>query len=214
MSPQQRRAGGARSSFARGTKNATPQALAGSQQTLLGLVAAGDAAAVRQCIVTYGPLVWTIARRFAPTPAEAEDAAQEIFIELWKHAGRFDPAVASESAFVTMIARRRMIDRLRRAQRRPDLKPVPDTLASNEHVEIERCAEASIAAGVLATLDPHQRRVLSLAIGQGMTHAEIAEATAMPLGTVKSLVRRALVAVRKRLIGPPQAVAKQGAEIR
>jgi RNA polymerase sigma-70 factor, ECF subfamily len=99
-----------------------------------------------------------------------------------------------------MIARRRMIDRLRRAQRRPQLRPVPDSLIGSEHAAIERSAEASIAVGVLATLDPHQRRVLSLAIGQGMTHAEIAEATSMPLGTVKSLVRRALVAVRKRLL--------------
>lgn len=156
--------------------------------------------AVRQCIAEYGPLVWTVARRFAPSPAEAEGAVQEIFTELWKHAGRYDPAVASEPAFITMIARRRMIDRLRRAERRPQLRPAPDSLAGNEHAAMQRCAEASIAVGVLATLDPHQRRVLSLAIGQGMSHAEIAGAMSMPLGTVKSLVRRALVAVRKRLL--------------
>jgi RNA polymerase sigma-70 factor (ECF subfamily) len=92
-----------------------------------------------------------------------------------------------------------MLDRLRGAEHRPTLRPVPDTLAGTEPSMIERCPEASLAVGVLATLDPHQRRVLSLAIGQGMTHAEVAETTAMPLATVKSLVRRALVAVRKRL---------------
>ena len=155
---------------------------------------------MRQCVARYGALVWSIARRFAPTEPEAEDAAQEIFIELWKHAGRYDPSRASEASFITMLARRRMIDRLRRAQRRPQLQPAPDTLISGEtHADIERSAEAALAASVLATLDPRQRRVLSLAIGQGMTHAEIAEATDLPLGTVKSLVRRALVAVRKRL---------------
>lgn len=184
--------------------------LTAPQQTLLGQVAAGDPTAVRRCVAAYAPLIWSIARRFAPTPAEAEDAVQEIFIELWKHAGRFDPALASEPAFVAMVARRRMIDRLRRAQRRPALKPVPESLASEQHTAIERCAEASLAASALATLNPRQRRVLSLAIGQGMTHAEIAAATDLPLGTVKSLVRRALVAVRKRLLeqrdtswGPP-----------
>jgi len=144
--------------------------------------------------------VWSIARRFAPTEPEAEDATQEIFIELWKHAGRYDPSAGSEATFITVLARRRMIDRLRRAERRPKLSPAPDALASTEtHAQIERSVEASIAAGVLATLEPRQRRVLSLAIGQGMTHSEIAAATDMPLGTVKSLVRRALVAVRKRL---------------
>ena len=183
-----------------GPKSAIHRVLAASPQTLLSRVAAGDSEAVRECVTRYGPLVWSIARRLAPTEAEAEDAAQEVFIELWKHAGRYDPSLASEPAFIAMIARRRLIDRLRRAERRPKITPAPDTvLGSEQHVQIERSAEAAIAAGVLATLDPHQRRVLSLAIGQGMTHAEIAKATDMPLGTVKSLVRRALVAVRKRL---------------
>jgi RNA polymerase sigma-70 factor (ECF subfamily) len=153
---------------------------------------------VRQCIVEYGALVWSIARRFAP-PGEAEDAVQEIFLELWKHAGRYDPALASEPAFIAMIARRQMIERRARAEPRSQLKPSPETFTGVERSTLERCPEATIAAGVLATLDPHQRRMLSLAIGQGMTHADVAAATAMPVETVKSLVRRALVAVRKRL---------------
>jgi RNA polymerase sigma-70 factor (ECF subfamily) len=155
---------------------------------------------VRQCIYDYGPLVWSIARRFAPTTGDAEDAVQEIFLELWKHAGRYDPALGSEPTFVTMIARRRMIERLRRAEQRPQLKPAPDTFSGVEDSLVERCPEVAITAGVLATLDPRQRRVLSLAIGQGMTYAELAEATAMPIDKIKSLVRRALVAVRKRLL--------------
>jgi RNA polymerase sigma-70 factor (ECF subfamily) len=154
---------------------------------------------VRECISEYGPLVWSIARRFAPSTGEAEDAVQEIFLELWTHAGRYDPALASEPVFITMIARRRMLERLRRAEQRPQLKPVPD-YSGVEGSIVERCPEVTIAAGVLATLDPRQRRVLSLAIGQGMTHAELAEATTMPIEQVKSLARRALVAVRKRLL--------------
>jgi RNA polymerase sigma-70 factor (ECF subfamily) len=155
---------------------------------------------VRQCIAEYGPLVWSMARRFAPT-GEAEDAVQEVFLELWKHAGRYDPALASEPVFIATIARRRMIERLRQTEPRPQLKPIPDTFAGMERSTLDRCPEATLAAGVLATLDPHQRRMLSLAIGHGMTHAEVAEATTMPVETVKSLVRRALVAVRKRLAG-------------
>ncbi len=181
-------------------KSVTSSPLTSPPQSLLGRVATGDPNAARLCIAEYGPLVWSISRRMAPNSSEAEDAVQEIFIELWKHAGRYDPALASEPAFVTMIARRRMIDRLRRAERRPQLKPMPDSLVGEQHDAIERCVEASLAASALAALDPRQRRVLTLAIGHGMTHAEISELTEMPIGTVKSLVRRALVAVRKRVM--------------
>lgn len=146
----------------------------------------------------------------APSSAHAEDAVQEIFVELWKHAGSYDPDQASEPAFVTMIARRRMIDRLRRAERRPQIKPMPDALVGEQHDAIERCAEASLAASTLAALDPRQRRALTLAIGHGMTHAEISTLTEMPIGTVKSLVRRALVAVRNRLLEFGQAVEGRG----
>ncbi|PRQ06593.1 RNA polymerase sigma factor [Enhygromyxa salina] len=153
---------------------------------------------MRECISRYGPLVWSIARRFAPDASD--EATKEIFVELWKHAGRFDPRAGSEPVFIAMIARRCMLDRLRSIVPRPKLKPAPDSLASSEqHTASERCVEAATAAGVLATLDPRQRRILSLAVGQGMTHEEIAGATATQLGTVKSLVRRALIAVRKRL---------------
>jgi RNA polymerase sigma-70 factor (ECF subfamily) len=152
------------------------------------------------CIAEYGPLVWSIARRMSPGPAQAEDAVQEIFIELWKHAGRYDPAQASEPAFVTMIARSRMLDRLRQAERRRRPEPRADALAGEQHDAIERCAEAALAAATLAALDPRQRRALTLVIGHGMTHDEVSTLTEMPVGTVKSLVRRALVAVRKRLL--------------
>jgi RNA polymerase sigma factor (sigma-70 family) len=161
------------------------------------LVAAGDRAAIRQCIARHGPIAWAIARRFAVSDQEARAAVVDIFDELSRRAGDYDPDAISEPAFITMIARRWMIETLWREQR-PTLKP--DALSEGEAVMgIERCVEASIAAGVLASLDPHQRQILSLAIGQGMTHAEVAEATAAPVEVVKSLVRRALVAVRKRL---------------
>jgi RNA polymerase sigma-70 factor (ECF subfamily) len=177
---------------------------------LLGRVATGDPNAARLCIAEYGPLVWSLARRMAPGPAQAEDAVQEIFIELWKHAGRYDPSQASEPAFVAMIARRRLIDRLRQAGHARELRPLPDALVGEQHVAIVRCAEAVLAASTLAALDPRQRRALTLAIGHGMTHDEVSALTEMPIATVKSLVRRALVAVRKRLLEFGRAVGGEG----
>jgi RNA polymerase sigma factor (sigma-70 family) len=74
---------------------------------LLQRVAAGDKSAVRDCIDRFGGLVWALARRMSPGAAEAEDAVQEIFMDLWRSSARFDPTIASEPAFVTMVARRR-----------------------------------------------------------------------------------------------------------
>lgn len=169
---------------------------------LLPRVAAGDEAAVAECVAVYGSLVWAIARRMALTPADAEDAAQEIFIDLWKSAARFDPNVASEAAFVTMIARRRAIDRRRRAQARGTPEEVHESLPSKEEPFDERIAtddEAAVARAALQELRPEQREVLELAFGEGLTHIEISAKLSLPLGTVKTHARRGLLRVRELL---------------
>ena len=84
--------------------------------SLLNRVAAGEMAAMQECINQYGGLVWSLARRFSASAADAEDAVQEVFITLWKYASRFDESKGSETTFVSMIARRRLIDRLRRTR--------------------------------------------------------------------------------------------------
>jgi len=166
---------------------------------LLTRVAGGDPGAVRDCIARYGGLVWSIARRFEGH--DAEDAVQEIFLDLWKSAARFDPRIASEPAFVAMIARRRLIDR-RRTQRR---RPATETIDSEPAIADagrgpDSCAEASQAARALDRLRPEQRRVLVLAT-HGLSHGEIAERTGMPLGTVKAHARRGLQSIRAALLG-------------
>ena len=82
--------------------------------TILQSVADGNAAAVDECLGKYGGLVWSLARRLCPRHEDAEDAVQEIFVEIWRNAAKFDPEIASEATYVTMIARRRLIDRYRR----------------------------------------------------------------------------------------------------
>ena len=94
-----------------------------AEPTFLERIAAGDPLAVDGCLEKYRGLVWSIARRFAGNHADAEDAVQEVFVELWRHAGRFDPAVAAESTFVATVARRRLIDRHRRRGRQPEAVP-------------------------------------------------------------------------------------------
>ena len=87
-------------------------------ESILERIAAGDANAVQECMDLYGNLVWSLARRFTRSAAEAEDAVQEVFLDVWKSAARFDAKRASEKTFVAMIARRRLIDLLRRTEAR------------------------------------------------------------------------------------------------
>ena len=183
---------------------------------LLQRVAAGDQSAVQECLDHYGGLVWSLALRFARTPADAEDATQEVFLDLWRNAHRFDPQIASECTFVTLLTRRRLIDRRRRDERRPIAQPLPDGIPcqrdqGKDFVELRD--EAGRAARALNELRIDQRQALQLAVYEGLTHEEIAARMQLPLGTVKTHVRRGLIRLREILTetAVPEA-SRQGGE--
>jgi RNA polymerase sigma-70 factor, ECF subfamily len=168
--------------------------------SILHAAASGDSAAVRSCIATFGGLVWSLARRHSPTQADAEDAAQEIFLDLWRSGARFDDSRSTEVAFVAMVARRRLIDRIRARKRRPET----ETLESDAPMRVEArgdlCVEAARAATAIESLRPEQREVLLMSAVEGLSHEEIATIRGLPLGTVKSHARRALIRVRQALV--------------
>ncbi len=170
------------------------------QPTCLQRVAAGDRESMSACIERYGRLVWSLALRMLPTRESAEDAVQETFFELWQTADRFDPRIASEATFVTMIARRRLIDCRRRLQRELRLaslegvrEPATPTMADR----LVRREELIRARQALAMLRPAQRQALQMSLCDGLTHQQIAERMEIPLGTVKSHIRRGLSQVRQ-----------------
>jgi RNA polymerase sigma-70 factor (ECF subfamily) len=170
--------------------------------SLLQRIARGEKAAVQECLTRYGGLVWSLARRFLGNATEAEDAVQEIFVELWKNADRYNPSLSSESTYITMITRRRLIDRRRKISRRPELVQLPETVASKQTPgtnQIDMVDEASKAAAALQELRPEQQRVLKLAVYHGLTHEEISQNTGLPLGTVKTHARRGLIKLREVL---------------
>ena len=182
-------------------------------EDLLPQVASGDPQAIQGCIDRYGALIWSLARRHSPSSADAEDAVQEIYIDLWKSSERFDSSKASETTFVAMIARRRLIDRHRHRQRRPQtdaLDPAKDDVVDPNQRQMEASAEASLAARALATLAPQERRVILLSTYQGMSHGQIADHTGIPLGTVKTYIRRGLQRVRKLLEKDPPSLEGVG----
>ena len=171
-------------------------------ESLLKRISKGDKTAVQECLKKYGGLVWSLAKRMSASHEDAEDAVQEIFVDVWKNAARFDESQSSEATFISMIARRRLIDRLRYSNRR--LSPISlddeinePSVRSDETLLIS--IEAKRAAEALKQIRPEQKKVLELSIVQGMSHQEISEATGIPLGTVKTHARRGLMQVRELL---------------
>jgi RNA polymerase sigma-70 factor, ECF subfamily len=168
--------------------------------SVLQRIASGDSVAVRDCIAEYGGLVWSLARRLSRSPSDAEDATQEIFLDIWRSAGRFDPSQGSDKVFIAMIARRRLIDRLRKTTAEPPMDPVEalETVVwADPGTASETASEAEQATRALAELRPEQRQVLELGLLHGLTQSEIAARMALPLGTVKSFMRRGLIKVRE-----------------
>lgn len=185
--------------------------------TLLQRISNGDADAVDECLKEYGGLVWRLAHRYLDRAKdEIDDAVQEVFLELWLHAKRFDPELGSEPAFVATLAHRRLIDyqrkvdSRRRGQRRvvAEVKP-PAHLngkgsAAGAHFEYAEVAEH------FDLLPDGERRALWLAIHSGMTHLQISEAEEVPLGTVKTRLRRGLSRLRSALDRSPDSAAGKG----
>ncbi|MGE3107366.1 MAG: RNA polymerase sigma factor [Phycisphaerales bacterium] len=171
-------------------------------ERLLQRIAEGDSSAIAEVLDRYGGLVWALARRAGAGQSDAEDAVQEIFTDVWRSASRFDPSVASEATFIAMIARRRLIDRRRRAARRATERATVDitSLAHDEPAPmLDSHDEAAIAVKALQSLRPEQQNVIRMSVIQGMSHERIAESTGLPLGTVKTHVRRGLIRIRELL---------------
>lgn len=169
-------------------------------QSILQRIATGEQAAIQDCLTKYGGLVWSIARKMLRNSDDAEDAVQEIFVDVWKNAERFDETKSSETTFIAMIARRRLIDKIRFSTRRISADSLDDVLLepfTRADKDMQTNLEAQQAAEAMRKLKPEQQQVLRLSIIQGMSHQEISDATGMPLGTVKTHARRGLLQVRE-----------------
>jgi RNA polymerase sigma-70 factor (ECF subfamily) len=172
-----------------------------SNPGVLERIAAGEPDAVGQCLDQYGGLVWSLAKRFCSDPCDAEDAVQEVFTEIWTKADRYRPEIASESTYITMIARRRLIDMLRKRGRRPRHEALGEVQVSapTEPSELETREEVDRVKRAINDLQPEQQRALKMAIYENCTHSRIAEELNLPLGTVKTNIRRGLQRVRNAL---------------
>lgn len=174
---------------------------------LLHRVAQGDPRAVNELMDRYGGLVYSLARKFAYEPSDLDDAVQDVFVALWQTAQRFDPALGAEETFVSMVARRRLIDRRRRAQRRDAhrdhadvaYEAAPDAASRGSGPGLADRETLAAVDACFALLRAEQQRCLRLCVYQGLSHEEAARVTGWPLGTVKTHVRRGLIALRDAL---------------
>jgi RNA polymerase sigma-70 factor (ECF subfamily) len=158
----------------------------------------GEDDAIRALYARFGRPVFSLGMRLLGSREAAEELAQDVFLTAWRKAARFDPARGRLSTWLMTIAHNLAVDRLRRetGARRPTLvlvDEVPDAPVSEEDVVEERDA----ATRALASLTEAERHLLMRAYFRGLTAREISEADGIPLGTVKTRLRTAMIKVRR-----------------
>jgi RNA polymerase sigma-70 factor, ECF subfamily len=145
-------------------------------------------------------LVYNLALRILRNPADAEEVVQEVFLQVWRDAVRYDPDRGTPQAWLVMLTRTRAIDKLRAARRlgehRREATIMEHTVLPPPVGADDQVAERQLVLGVLAELSSAHRQVLELAYYEGLTQTEIAARTGLPLGTVKTRIRMALEHLR------------------
>jgi len=174
-----------------------PQMAASPVESLLRRLSSGDHVALGQVYDRYAGLVNGLALRILRNRTEAEDVVQEVFVQIWRQAERFDPTRGSPEAWICTITRTRALDRLRRrASRREE----PSEKAPSP-TDPPKTEEALAVRKALESLSDDQRRALELAYFEGLTQTEIATRLDEPLGTIKTRIRTALIRLRD-VLGP------------
>ena len=168
--------------------------------------AAGDAGALEEVYAEHGTLVHSFCRR-SLDPARAADATQDVFLAAWRSRERYRPEAGTLAGWLLGIARFKVIDILRVDGRQPAL--VADPQNGGDHVfdrtvdeaAVTNVAERMLVAEALDGLSDRAREIVRLSFFEDLTHAQIAERTDVPLGTVKSDIRRGLEQMRRHLGG-------------
>jgi RNA polymerase sigma-70 factor (ECF subfamily) len=172
-------------------------------EMLLARCAAGDAAALETLYLRTAPILLAILIRMLKRRDAAEDALQDVFVSVWQRARQFDPIRGRPLAWLIAMARYRAID-LQRASRPAVTLSEVSALEPRLQSEDPLAADETLGAGALLLrcleqIAAPQRHCLMLAYQEGLTHSEIARTVNEPLGTVKSWVRRSLLALRRCL---------------
>ncbi len=177
---------------------------------LMSGIRRGDSRALEAFYDLYAKRVFALCVRMLRDPTEAEELMQEVFWEVWRRSDRYEAARGAPLSYLLKLARSRALDRLRRDRRREDLRLradlEPGSLLNSAVVDPKAegdaiCAEQRRAIGLaLGSLPAAQRRAVMLAFFDGLTHREIATALDVPLGTIKTRIRKGLLRLRDCLL--------------
>ena len=177
----------------------TAQQLPVNDSDLWGRFKRGDEQAIMDLYDRYSQLVYSVAYHVLQDPGTSEDVLQEVFLQLWRVPDAFEPSKGSLGAWLTVVSRRRAIDRLRKRKAEID---VEDVIVPIKPTQLADAALNQITNKVSALLQdmPERLRItFELAYMEGLTHSEISERLGDPLGTTKSRIRQALDFIRKKL---------------
>jgi RNA polymerase sigma-70 factor (ECF subfamily) len=160
---------------------------------------AGDDVAIRTLYARFGRPVYSMGLRLLGTREAAEELTQDVFLTAWRKAARFDPQRGRLSTWLMTIAHNLAVDRLRRETgvSRPRIvlvDEVPEVPGEDEELHL---MERDAAMRAIASLSDAEKRLIARTYFRGLTAREIAEADGIPLGTVKTRLRSALIKVRK-----------------
>lgn len=171
-----------------------------SDDALLVRIAGGDREAFASVFARYAPKVKSYLLRLGAPGAIAEDLAQDALLSVWRRAASYDPVKAKASTWIFVIARNAWIDRLRREKVELAYR---ETSPVSEESDDEAPDDAAVRSqteerveAALATLSEEQRQVVRLSFFEDRPHSEIAEKLSLPLGTVKSRLRLALIKLK------------------
>jgi RNA polymerase sigma-70 factor, ECF subfamily len=171
----------------------------GGLEAALAAVARGDEAAFGVVYDRVAPVVLGTARRILRDPAQSEEVMQEVLLEVWRSAARFDPAAGSAAAWISTLAHRRAVDRVRSEQRAAQ-REIRAATAAVAYDEVADAVEASLdrerVRRCLAGLTELQRESVTLAYYGGYTYREVAQLLGVAVGTVKTRMRDGLIRLR------------------
>lgn len=172
-----------------------------TDEALLARVGEGDEAAFAEFYDRYAGRVFGLLHRMTGARSEAEDLLQKTFLQIWRQASTYDSARSSPSVWVILLARSRAADQLRRRREFAGPCPSAESAMHEPSAELERRETALLAQTALARLPEEQQAAIRLAFFRGMTHEQIAASQSIPLGTVKTRIRRGMQRMREVLNG-------------
>ena len=168
--------------------------------SILARIADGENGSFELLIEKYGNLVWSIGKKFLYRQSDLEDAVQEVFIAIWKSADKYDANKAKEITFVSMIARRRFIDHLRKISKHKNLESIDDDNSGHQLYKeslLNESTDLQLLKNAIKSLDIDDQELLNLSVYQGYSHSEISKLLNIPLGTVKTRIRRNLIKLKE-----------------